>query len=527
MAKKTEHWASRIGVVLAVSGSAVGLGNFLRFPGQAAENGGGVFMIPYFIAFLLLGIPICWAEWTLGRYAGARGFHSAPAIFQLVSKRPIWRYFGVVGVLIPLIIYMYYVIIESWCLGYALSYLFGWLDMGNDVTQYAARSQSYFSTMVGLEDNGLGLDYEFWMWAGVFTLNFILIYRGITRGIETFCKFAMPVMLLCAVVVLIRVLTLGTPNPELPERNVFNGLGFMWNPKPMGEGESWWTALFNPQLWMNATSQIFFSLSVGFGIIINYASYLRRKTDVVLTGLTAASTNEFFEVFLGGLITIPAAFIFLGAAGAVGGTFGLGFNTLPVVFAHMPGGNFFGFLWFFMLFLAAITSSLSMLQPSIAFLEEALGLERKASVAILGLITAIGSFFVLFFSKGLVALDTMDFWVGTALIFVMATIQVVLYAWVFGVKRGVVSSRQGADMPLPRFYPFVIKYVSPTYLLLLFIAWAIYNLPDYVASLSTGGVPLYAVCLIGSVLIFLLLVAMIAGPRWEKQAEELGTRGGL
>src|SRR5690606_5470441 len=129
-------------------------------------------------------------------------------------------------------------------------------------------------------------------------------------------------------IVLGRVLTLGTPDPAQPEQNVLNGLGFMWNPGDVG------TQLLNPELWLAAAGQIFFSLSVGFGVIITYASYLHEKNDVVLSGLTATAANEFCEVALGGLITVPAAFIFLGVAGIAGqGTFGLGFTVLPQVFA--------------------------------------------------------------------------------------------------------------------------------------------------------------------------------------------------
>ncbi|MCB0358613.1 MAG: hypothetical protein KDD44_03230 [Bdellovibrionales bacterium] len=302
--KEVEQWATRLGVILAVAGSAVGLGNFLRFPGQAAQNGGGAFMIPYFIAFLLLGIPICWAEWTMGRFGGTRGFHSAPGIFGAVGNGRIWRYFGVVGVLIPLIIYMYYVVIESWCLSYAVSYLFGAVDLGNDPSQYAERSSAFFMERVGGNSDGLlfsgGMIHNsVWWWLGVFAINFYLIFHGLTRGIENFCKIAMPIMSVCAIIVLARVLTLGTPNPEFPDQNVLNGLGYMWNPKAGTIGESWTAALRDPQVWLAATGQIFFSLSVGFGIIINYSSYLKRNDDVVLTGLTASSTNEFFEVCLG------------------------------------------------------------------------------------------------------------------------------------------------------------------------------------------------------------------------------------
>ena len=123
MSEQKQQWASRLGVILAVAGSAVGLGNFLRFPGNAAQNGGGAFMIPYFCALLFLGIPIGWAEWAMGRYGGRKGFHSAPAIMGVFGAGPWARYFGIIGVLIPLVVYFYYVVIESWCLGYFWYYL--------------------------------------------------------------------------------------------------------------------------------------------------------------------------------------------------------------------------------------------------------------------------------------------------------------------------------------------------------------------------------------------------------------------
>ncbi|NRA35903.1 MAG: sodium-dependent transporter [Polyangiaceae bacterium] len=515
-----ESWGSRIGVILAVAGSAVGLGNFLRFPGQAAQNGGGAFMVPYFIAFLLLGIPICWTEWTVGRKGGGMGFHSSPAIFGALGKRKGWRYAGVLGVLIPIVIYMYYVVIEAWCLRYAIAYITGSVDLGQHPGQYAARSSDFFGETVGIGHDGFfgadgSLDSTFLIWIFVFCLNFALIYRGLTAGIETFCKFAMPVMALCALIVLVRVLTLGTPNPELPDQNVMNGLGFMWNPKVPEGGVSWMESLVDPGVWMAAAGQIFFSLSVGFGVIVNYASYLKKSDDVVLSGLTATSTNAFFEVCLGGMITIPAAFIFLGAAGATGGTFGLGFNALPVVFVYMPGGNFFGFVWFFMLFLAAVTSSLSMLQPGIAFMEESLNIDHKKSVLGLGGITLLGSLFVIYFSKNLAALDTLDFWVGTAGIYVLATIQVLLFGWVIGVDEGVAEAEKGAELKLPKLFPFIIKYVSPAYLLIIFAAWCVEKLPDYVASLAKGGVPLYSVALVGVVMLAFVVFVNIATRRWD------------
>ncbi|MBL9083084.1 MAG: hypothetical protein JNK76_14815, partial [Planctomycetales bacterium] len=205
-----------------------------------------------------------------------------------------------------------------------------------------------------------------------------------------------------------------------------------------------------------------------FGIIINYASYLRKKDDVALSSLTSASINEFFEVCLGGLITLPAAFIFLGASALTMGTFGLGFNALPNVFAVMPAGRFFGFVWFLMLFLAAITSSISMLQPVLAFLEEGLGLRRRGAVVLLFVVTAIGSGFTVYFSKGLTALDTFDFWVGTFLIYTLAMFQTILYGWVFGIERGEKELHHGAHLHVPRLVQYILKYVAPAYLLVIF-----------------------------------------------------------
>ncbi|MBW3541564.1 MAG: sodium-dependent transporter [Planctomycetes bacterium] len=491
-----EHWGTRIGVILAVAGSAVGLGNFLRFPGNAAQNGGGAFMLPYFISLLVLGIPLCWAEWTMGRYGGTKGFNSAPGIYSVIWRNRAAKYFGGVALLIPLIIYMYYVLIEAWCLGYAINYLTGDLlvETGSAVNDFVQEAQqkaggelapevakakgfdAFFENFVGQNADGALLEAENrkWLWVlvGTFLLNFVLIYRGVTKGIESFCRVAMPVLLLLAIVVLVRVLTLGAPIEDKPERSVVEGLGFMWNPKP--------DKLRDPQTWLAASGQIFFSLSVGFGIIINYASYLREKDDVVLSGLTSSSMNEFFEVCLGGLITIPAAFVFLGAAiGDYTGTaFALGFRALPNVFAGMWGGQFFGFLWFFMLFTAAVTSSVSMLQPVIAFFEEGFGLKRHASAAILGLLSALGCGFVLYHSKGLLALDTFDFWVGNVLIFILAMVQAIIYGWIFGIQRGHEEAHKGAHIRIPWFVQLMLKYVVPVYLLAIFVLFCFEKLPS-------------------------------------------------
>lgn len=464
---KGENWGSRIGVILAVMGSAVGLGNFLRFPGLAAKYEGGAFMIPYFIALLLLGLPVAWLEWAIGRYGGARGYNSAPGIYRIIWKNKIAPYFGILGMLVPVGIYMYYIVIEGWCLGYAWSTAVGNLSLGTaDKTPYV----NFFNQYVGATGDGTavhgGITLPLVMVAICILLNFILIYRGLTKGIEWFCLWAMPALVICALIVMARVLTLGTPDPAKPELNVLNGLGFMWNLH--GETFGFWESLANGKMWLEAAGQIFFTLSVGFGVIINYASYVKKDDDIALSALTSAAGNEFCEVCLGGLMTVPAAFVFLGATGAAASTFDLGFKTLPMVFASMPLGRFVGTIFFTLLFIAALTSSLSMLQPAIALLEEGLGLGRKASVAVLGFITTIGTAFVFYFSGGLTALDTFDFWVGTLGILALATFQVILFGWVMGVDKGMAEIDRGAEIRLPRVLGFVLKYVTPTYLFILF-----------------------------------------------------------
>jgi NSS family neurotransmitter:Na+ symporter len=516
-----DRWTTRLGVILAVAGSAVGLGNFLRFPGQAAENGGGAFMIPYFCALILLGIPIGWAEWAMGRYGGGRGFHSAPAILGSLAGRG-GRYLGVIGVMIPLCVAFYYILIEAWCVAYFWHFLTGGIgiDLAQPIADQVAVSKAFFDDITGSKVEGImfegRLHESVVFWGIVFALNLVFVYRGLSGGIELFCRWAMPLMAICGIIVLVRVLTLGTPDDRFPDQNVNEGLGFMWNPD--------FEKLYDFKAWLAAAGQIFFSLSVGFGVIINYASYLRRREDVVLSGLTASATNEFFEVCLGGLITIPAAVAFLGLAltqTATGSSFSLGFHTLPVVFAHMPLGNFFGAVWFFMLFLAAITSSLSMLQPAKAFLQEALNVGRNTATTIVSLVVFGGSLFVIWFSEGLIALDTLDFWVGTFLIFVFATVQIIVFGWVFGIDRGIAEAEQGAQMRIPRVFRFIMKYVTPAYLLIVFGGFAYQNLnpydeKSYIQKIADNTVVQYSLWLLAAVLVGLLVATRFGEKRWLK-----------
>ncbi len=511
--KKTENWNTHLGVVLAVAGSAIGFGNFLRFPGLAAQYGGGAFMIAYFTAFILLGIPLSWVEWSIGRKGGSLGGHSTVSIFYLLSGKSRWKYLGIAGVVSTIGIAMYYIPLESWTIGYAWHTAMGDLQMAK-----AEDYSNFFASYVGLTGDGslfLGGGSQLVFFAIAILANMYVIFRGIGKGIEWFCKWSMPVLLITAIIILARVLTLGTPDAAYPTRNVTQGLGYMWNPTktmlvvdgkevdmvPAAATPEEKTALvqqlqaanpgkrveekhislteglMNPEMWITAAGQVFFSLSIGFGTVCSYASYVRRRKDIALSSLTANAANEAIEVGVAGIMIIPAAVALLGVVAAAGcGTFGLGFNVLPQVFASMPGGQIFGTLFFVLLFIGAITSAISMLQPSVAFLEEFWNLRRMQSVSLVAFLVTIGTLLVGWFTEGLMALDTMDFWFGTMFLYLTSCLFFTLFNCVWGTKNGLAELRQSAAIPLPPGLGFIIRWVTPSILLVIFASWLYKNI---------------------------------------------------
>jgi|GEM_PF-3887110 transporter len=342
---KTERWNSRLGVILAVAGSAVGLGNFLKFPGQVAMYGGAAFMIAYVASFFLIGLPISIVEWTMGRHAGANGYNSPPGIIGFFCGNKKMAYVGIIGAVLTVLIYCYYIYIEAWCLGYAYNFVAGELNF-----KTLGESGGFFADFIGAAENGdafgFGSDKVLIFLVFAFLLNFWMIYRGVSRGIELFCKYAMPTLIVLAIVIVVRMMTLSDVSPEHPDRTINQGLGFMWNPVKVllekREGNNWvevrqlvgnaeidresariksessasafgnlktgsvsseprerirrisiFEQLTNPSIWIAAAGQVFFSLTVGFGAVMTYASYLKRNDDIVLSSLTSCSANEF------------------------------------------------------------------------------------------------------------------------------------------------------------------------------------------------------------------------------------------
>ncbi|MBN1823791.1 MAG: sodium-dependent transporter [Endomicrobiales bacterium] len=516
--KDRENWGSRLGIIMAVAGSAVGLGNFLRFPVQAANNGGGAFMIPYLVSLLLLGIPLMWIEWTAGRFGGGFGHGTAPGIFNSMwEKNRFIKYFGVIGIFGPIVIFIYYAYIESWLLAYSFFSLTGKLSS----LEGQAGMQSFLSAYQGLVSNehfsGIGTAYLFFLIT--FVVNTWVIYKGISGGIEKLCKWAMPVLLVFGVILAVRVLTLGTPDPAKPGWNLANGLGFLWNPD--------FSALKNSKVWLAAAGQVFFTLSVGIGVILTYASYLKKHNDVALSGLTSASTNEFAEVILGGSIVIPAAFVFFGPEQIVNvaqsGAFNLGFVTMPLIFQKIAWGSVFAFMWFMLLFLAGITSSISLAQPAISFLEDEFNVTKKEAVMIFATVTFVlcqASVFLL--GHGVV--DELDFWGGTFCLVLFATIETILFSWVFGIDRAWDEMHSGADIRIPKLYKYVIKYVTPLFLVVLLVFWL---LQQGIPTVLMSGVPdanRYFILMTRLVLFGMVaLLAVLVNIAWRHRAQKKTT----
>ena len=290
--KQRENWGSRLGVILAVAGSAVGLGNFLRFPVKAATYGGGAFMIPYLIAIVFLAIPLAWMEWTLGRYAAIHGHGTGPGLLDKMFKKPWAKFAGSFGLFAPTFISFYYVFIQSWLLAFAWYSLNGQLlnaVQSNTIT-------SFFGDFIMLNTKIGPIPAAIFFFVITFLANFSVLAFGVRRGIERLNKYAMPLLLLMGVGLLIRVLTI--PGIEA-------GLAYMWNPD--------FSALTNPRVWIEASGQVFFTLSIGIAVILCYASYVKKDEDLVLSSLSAVGTNTFAEVILSGTIVVPLAMILYGA----------------------------------------------------------------------------------------------------------------------------------------------------------------------------------------------------------------------
>jgi SNF family Na+-dependent transporter len=450
-----EAWGSRVGLILAMAGNAVGLGNFLRFPAQAIQNGGGSFIIPYLVCFLLMGIPLLFVEWSSGRFGGRHGHHSTPFILDSMDKRKFWKYIGVFGIFTNVAVAAYYCYLESWTLSYVWQSITGtFSDMNQE------QVAGFFGDYVSLNS------YEpIVFWVICLVLNTWILSKGLSGGVEKAAKIGMPLLLIFGAYLAYEAITIkegvnGAINPGTA------GLNFLWTP----DFESIWSI----KVWLAAAGQVFFTLSLGMGSIQCYASYLKKRDDVALNAMSAGWMNGFVEIVLGSSVLIPIAVGYLGVDQVMemtkSGGLGLGFMTLPYLFAQWGDvvSVVAGIAWFGLLFFAGITSSLAMGTPLMGFLQDEFGWKRGNSAVAFGFIVfALGLPTVLFFNYGV--FDEYDYWAGTVSLVVFALFEIILFAWVFGMDKGWKEINLGADIKVPSIFKFIIKYITPVLLLFVFV----------------------------------------------------------
>ena len=460
MSTDKQAWGSRVGLILAMAGNAVGLGNFLRFPVQAVQNGGGAFIIPYLICFLLMGIPLLYIEWASGRFGGKFGNHSTPYILDSMVKGRILKYIGVFGIFTNVAVAAYYCYIESWTMSYVYHSLAGTFE-GMSQTGVA----QFFNNYVDITKSSTGIPYE----AVVFyilclLLNTYILSKGL-KGIERVAKIGMPLLILFGIILAVKGLTLGTSGASelFPDANAWDGLNFLWTPQ--------YESILDLKVWMAAAGQIFFTLSVGMGTIQCYAAYMNSKDDIALNAVSAGFMNEFVEVVLGSAIVIPIAAGYLGLDWVLENAgFGMAFQTMPYLFQQWGPilAAFAGLFWFGLLFFAGITSSLAMGTPWMGFMKDEFNWGQNKGAWSFGLLILImGLPTVIFFQEGV--FDEYDYWAGTVSLVVFAMLETILFSWIFGMKKGWAEITSGADIQVPIIYKFIIKFVTPIMLIIIFL----------------------------------------------------------
>lgn len=336
---KRDSFGSRFGALVAMAGSAVGLGNLWRFPYLVGENGGAAFIIIYILLCFIICLPIFISEFVIGR----RSQKNAYAAFRDLSGGSAWRFVGIVTVIVPLVVLSYYSVIGGWSVEYFLKSL--------TFSFTGSASQSAVSTMFA--------DFVSSTWAPLvghtlfLLVTTLIVVIGIKNGIEKFSKVMMPILFFIVVGIAIYSVTL--PGARA-------GLDYLFNPD---------FSKITGKACAAALGQAFFSLSLGFGTIMTYASYVDKQENI-LTQSTATALSDLTFALVSGVAIMPAVFAF-GISPQSGP--GLVFETLPYVFGQMPAGGIIAILFFIALLVAALTSSISMLEVAVAYLVE----EKKVS----------------------------------------------------------------------------------------------------------------------------------------------------
>ena len=344
---KRDSFGSRIGALLAMAGSAVGLGNLWRFPYLVGENGGAAFIIIYIALSFLICLPIFISEFIMGR----RSQKNAYATFRDLSGGSAWKWVGLFTIIVPLIVLSYYSVIGGWSIDYLLkSFTFSFSNMAQQDSSNSIFTELVTSTWTPLLAH-----------TGFLLVTTLIVVVGIKDGIEKFSKVMMPLLFLIVIVIAVYAVTL--PGAKA-------GLDYLFNPD---------FSKINGGAIASALGQAFFSLSLGFGTIMTYASYVDKKENIMFQS-TASAVADLMFALIAGIAIMPAVFAF--GINPQSGP-GLVFETLPYVFGQMPAGGLVAILFFVALLVAALTSSISMLEVAVAFLVEEKKFSRISACGVL------------------------------------------------------------------------------------------------------------------------------------------------
>ncbi|MDO4627041.1 MAG: sodium-dependent transporter [Pasteurellaceae bacterium] len=382
--RKRETFSGRTAFIFAAVGSAVGLGNIWRFPYVTFENGGGAFIIPYIVALLTAGIPLLFLDYAIGHK-----FHGSPPLaYRRLSQK--FETFGWWQVLINVIIGLYYAVILGWAASYTVySFTSAW---GSDPVNF------FLHEHIKMGDAGFSLDFVstvVWPLIAVWLITLLIMSLGVQKGVAKSSTIFMPLLVVMFVVLVVYSLFLP---------GAAKGLDALFTPN--------WEKLTEPSVWIAAYGQIFFSLSICFGIMVTYASYLKKETDLTSPGLVVGFANSSFEVLAGIGVFAALGFMATSAGQEVSdvakGGIGLAFFAFPTIINQAPMGALLGVLFFGSLVFAGLTSFISVLEVIIAAVQDKLQMRRVKATFLVGIPMMIASVILFGTASGLPMLDTMD-----------------------------------------------------------------------------------------------------------------------
>ncbi|MCJ0932714.1 sodium-dependent transporter [Virgibacillus halodenitrificans] len=433
------QWGTRAGFILAAVGSAVGLGNIWRFPAVAYENGGGAFFIPYLFALLTAGIPILIMEFTMGhKYKG-----SAPLTFKRMNKKS--EFVGWWAVAVSFVISTYYAVIIAWAMSYSVfSFNLNW---GSDTEGFLFNE--YLNLSVDPGQTGSFVPGVLIPLILVWVVVLGILFKGVKKGIEIANRIFIPALVIIFLIIVIRAITLP---------GAIDGLQAFFAPD--------FSKILQPDVWVAAYGQIFFSLSIAFAIMITYSSYLPKKSDITGNAFITGFGNSSFELLAGigvfSVLGFMASQSGVAVDEVVAGGVGLAFVVFPAIINEFPGLNgLFGFLFFASLVLAGLTSLMSITETYVAGLVDKFKISRTKAVLFGGGIAAVIS--LLFATQGgLFFLDAADYFINQFGVAMLGLVEVVLIAWILReVKSLQLHANEISDIRLGSWWSFSLKFITP------------------------------------------------------------------